>query len=428
MAAPTPTSPSYRSSHPQPRVLLRLNGQSGVITRRADFATPEPPPTTTTTTTKAPPQEESHEKSDKAVEDHDYPYHYYLDFDENQGVSSVKGQNLAASSVVGEYLYPQPSEHLKPFALPETQSSLWNDFLQNSNQPLPPPLLPSYLNEIVDGDNYTIPSLRGYKFPEYKTITTTTKKPSKHNNFLNPYEFFSEEDLENVADLDFDSDHSKYFVKTKPRDVSSSVANLYNSFYYEPPSYSTKSQPLPVNNAKFPEILKSPDKPAQKWSRIRGGSELHYNFFNNEQGTLVTFPMTATPSPSPTPTVTDMSSYLSQTPLQPTTTPNPLNLSGYYYNPPTGSQGPEQRNDVATAESVAVLASKSSSLNLNFNLIPELGGSSSFLHKDGNLDPAIISTTTPTSTTPVKIESTQDFSTTTPSSGSDRDTTNIPGG
>ncbi|ODM88363.1 hypothetical protein Ocin01_18319 [Orchesella cincta] len=38
----------------------------------------------------------------------------------------------------------------------------------------------------------------------------------------------------NVADLD--DEHSKYFVKTRPRSVTTSGSNIYSNFYYEPPS------------------------------------------------------------------------------------------------------------------------------------------------------------------------------------------------
>ncbi|CAL8116720.1 unnamed protein product [Orchesella dallaii] len=62
--------------------------------------------------------------------------------------------------------------------------------------------------------------------------------------FYNKYSSYSEEDLENVADLD--DEHSKYFVKTRPRSVTSSGSNIYSNFYYEPPSFSTKSVPIPV--------------------------------------------------------------------------------------------------------------------------------------------------------------------------------------
>ncbi|XP_035710088.1 uncharacterized protein LOC110852849 isoform X2 [Folsomia candida] len=424
---PSSSSPIFTSVRSQPRVFLRSNGQSGVIQRRisSPAATTTTPTTTTTssstttTTHDFPSSEEereiSNEKSDKVFEpelqnvveddhDHDYyPYHYYLDFDKSKQPQK------------SEYLHPQPSEHLKPYALPDTQSSLWNEFLQHHTQtnsddsvqaptyiPPPPTPPPVYLNEI--NDNYTIPALRDYRFPDFKSITTTTIKPPKHN-FLNPYEFFSEEDLENVADLDFDSDHSKYFVKTKPRDVSASVANLYNSFYYEPPSYSTKSQPLPVK-ATFPQPPL--EEKAKQWTRVENNNDLdNFNYFDGSS--LVTFPMsTATTTSTTTPTAT--ANFLNF----PTTTMSSRNQSEYYFSPQVKSDEKSQ-SDVATAESIAILAASKSS---NINLIPD---DDTFVHKDGKI---LADVTMATTTTP-KMD--LYMPTTTPSSGSDKDTTNIPG-
>ncbi|ODM92394.1 hypothetical protein Ocin01_14288 [Orchesella cincta] len=77
--------------------------------------------------------------------------------------------------------------------------------------------------------------------------------------FYNKYSSYSEEDLENVAD--FDDDHSKYFVKTKPRSVTASGSNIYSNFYYEPPSFSTKSVPIPVKTDRKQFVFASAKPP-----------------------------------------------------------------------------------------------------------------------------------------------------------------------
>jgi hypothetical protein len=226
-------------------------------------------PTTTTTTTPSPPTPVSQE--DEA----DYPYHFYLDFDDEPDANNanddetnkkLKQQQQQDSSpeeslpVASSLLYPNREEEQRQLH----QNNIWSDYYikpaeAEDSSSVGVAKVP--LSDLVQ-DNYTIPSLRDYKFPQFKpqhtesiqsasaTATATTANSPASAYFPN----YSEEDLENVADLD-DShvhyDHSKYFVKTKPRDVSSSVANLYNSFYYEPPSYSTKTVPNPVK-AKFP--------------------------------------------------------------------------------------------------------------------------------------------------------------------------------
>ncbi|ODM96078.1 hypothetical protein Ocin01_10594 [Orchesella cincta] len=95
-----------------------------------------------------------------------------------------------------------------------------------------------------------------------------------------------EEGLENVVDLN--DEHSKYFVKTKPRSETVSRNNIYSNFYYEPPSFSTKSVLIPVKTNRKLFVFASAKPPTQ--NSHHENSHNHDDTELSHQDRTTTFP------------------------------------------------------------------------------------------------------------------------------------------
>ncbi|ODM89727.1 hypothetical protein Ocin01_16956 [Orchesella cincta] len=153
-------------------------------------------------------------------------------------------------------------------------------------------------DDMNDNYHHHFPYIESYREkytkPELSYVAPT-------NKFLS----YSEEDLENVADLD--DEHSKYFVKTRPRSVTTSGSNIYSNFYYEPPSFSTKSVSIPVQTNKDQLVFASA-KPHANIHSDRSSQhldgheddEVSHNDYNHDDHELPHQDTTVTTTNSPT--------------------------------------------------------------------------------------------------------------------------------
>lgn len=176
--------------------------------------------------------------------------------------------------------------------------------------------------------------------------------------FYHKYSAYSEDDLENVADLD--DEHSKYFVKTRPRSVATAGSNLYNNFYYEPPSFSTKSVPIPVKTNKEKVVFaaaKPTEDPHPLYTTAREQVE------NKDQSPQIFHELHDEEPQQDSPVMSPLSSnFTSQVPIL---TPKQINSdreAGV-----TANQSSNDSNDDYSNESILKTSASSSAATLNRN-------------------------------------------------------------
>lgn len=176
-------------------------------------------------------EEEDDEAEDEGMMTDNYHHHFpYIESYREKYVKPNFGQQLSSITTT-----PSPPPTSQPTESTKESSSLSKSKQQEWSDIIAQVTTPSSFNEINS-------SASEHRLADFHL------RANLPSYYYNKYHSYSEEDLENVADLE--DDHSKYFVKTRPKSEAPARSNLYSNFYYEPPSFSTKSVPIPVKTSK----------------------------------------------------------------------------------------------------------------------------------------------------------------------------------